>query len=71
MDVSRATGSNEVTDDVASNLNSVVQLTGKLNSCYFGPRANSTYPGFSDPVYAEAYVKVHGFDILLGWFLIA
>ena len=22
--------------------------------------------GFSDPVYAEAYVKVHGFDILLG-----
>lgn len=24
------------------------------------------YPGFSDPIYAEAYVKVHGFDILLG-----
>ncbi|KIM19845.1 hypothetical protein M408DRAFT_334243 [Serendipita vermifera MAFF 305830] len=48
MDVSRATGSNDVNDDVASNLNSVVQLTG-----------------FSDPVYAEAYVKVHGFDILL------
>ena len=22
--------------------------------------------GFSDPVYAEAYVKVHQFDILLG-----
>ena len=22
--------------------------------------------GFSDPIYAEAYVKVHGFDILLG-----
>lgn len=21
--------------------------------------------GFSDPVYAEAYVKIHGFDILL------
>ena len=24
------------------------------------------YAGFSDPIYAEAYVKVHGFDILLG-----
>ena len=24
--------------------------------------------GFSDPIYAEAYVKVHGFDILLGRF---
>lgn len=22
--------------------------------------------GFSDPIYAEAYVKMHGFDILLG-----
>ncbi len=22
--------------------------------------------GFSDPIYAEAYVKVQGFDILLG-----
>ena len=24
--------------------------------------------GFSDPIYAEAYVKVHGFDIMLGPF---
>ncbi|KAG9054126.1 coatomer subunit beta [Serendipita sp. 407] len=48
LDVSRATGSNDVVDDIASNLSSVIQLTG-----------------FSDPVYAEAYVKVHGFDILL------
>jgi coatomer subunit beta len=24
-------------------------------------------PGFSDPIYAEAYVKMHGFDIMLGW----
>lgn len=48
MDVSRATGTGEDSVDVASNLSSVVQLTG-----------------FSDPVYAEAYVKVHGFDIML------
>jgi len=27
--------------------------------------------GFSDPVYAEAYVKIHGFDILLGRSLIS
>ena len=26
----------------------------------------SQLTGFSDAVYAEAYVKVHGFDILLG-----
>ena len=26
----------------------------------------SQLTGFSDPIYAEAYVKVHGFDILLG-----
>lgn len=34
MDVSRATGLNEVTDDVASNLNSVVQLTGKFENSH-------------------------------------
>ena len=26
----------------------------------------SQLTGFSDPIYAEAYVKVHGFDISLG-----
>ena len=26
----------------------------------------SQLTGFSDPIYAEAYVKVHGFDIMLG-----
>ena len=26
----------------------------------------SQLTGFSDPIYAEAYVKVHGFDIQLG-----
>ncbi|KAG9046279.1 coatomer subunit beta [Tulasnella sp. UAMH 9824] len=48
QDVTRATGSAEVQEDLVSNLSRVVQLTG-----------------FSDPVYAEAYVKIHGFDILL------
>ena len=23
-------------------------------------------PGFSDPIYVETYVKMHGFDIMLG-----
>jgi hypothetical protein len=27
------------------------------------------YAGFSDPIYAEAYVKMHGFDIMLGMYL--
>ncbi|KAF8336939.1 coatomer protein [Cantharellus anzutake] len=49
QDVSRATGAEEVKEDLLSNLSRVVQLTG-----------------FSDPVYSEAYVKVHQFDILLG-----
>lgn len=26
----------------------------------------SQLTGFSDPIYAEAYVKMHGFDIMLG-----
>lgn len=28
--------------------------------------SHRTPVGFSDPLYAEAYVKVHGFDIMLG-----
>ncbi|CDO73176.1 hypothetical protein BN946_scf185007.g231 [Trametes cinnabarina] len=52
-DVSRATGSGEVTEDFISNLSRISQLTG-----------------FSDPIYAEAYVKVHGFDILLDVLLV-
>jgi vesicle coat complex subunit len=49
MDLTKATGSGEATEDFASKLSRVVQLTG-----------------FSDPVYAEAYVHVHQFDINLG-----
>lgn len=29
-------------------------------------RRISQLTGFSDPIYAEAYVKMHGFDIMLG-----
>lgn len=31
-----------------------------------GLRNSPIVPGFSDPIYAEAYVKMHGFDIMLG-----
>ncbi|KAJ3204123.1 coatomer subunit beta [Dinochytrium kinnereticum] len=48
LDLNKATGQNEKTDDFASKLSKVVQLTG-----------------FSDPVYAEAYVNVHQYDILM------
>jgi vesicle coat complex subunit len=49
-----------------SNLSRISQLTGELllhvaNIDNIQPRS-----GFSDPIYAEAYVKMHGFDILLG-----
>lgn len=30
----------------------------------------SQLTGFSDPIYAEAYVKMHGFDIMLGRLLL-
>ncbi|KAJ3183421.1 coatomer subunit beta [Geranomyces variabilis] len=48
LDITKATGLGERTDDLASKLSRVIQLTG-----------------FSDPVYAEAYVHVHQYDILL------
>ncbi|KAI8808805.1 adaptin N terminal region-domain-containing protein [Cladochytrium replicatum] len=48
LDLTRATGQNERSDDYISKLSRVVQLTG-----------------FSDSVYAEAYVNVHQYDILL------
>ncbi|KAJ3056955.1 coatomer subunit beta [Rhizophlyctis rosea] len=48
LDLTRATGQGERSDDLVSKLNRVIQLTG-----------------YSDPVYAEAYVNVHQYDILL------
>ncbi|KAH9904065.1 Coatomer, beta subunit [Xylariomycetidae sp. FL2044] len=53
LDLEKATGGNEVSEDLSSKLSRVVQLTG-----------------FSDPVYAEAYVKVHQFDIVLDVLLV-
>jgi coatomer subunit beta len=67
--VSKATGAGETKEDFASSLSRVVQLTGASNSYWNNVSSIIAGLGFSDPVYAEAYVKVHGFDILLGTFL--
>ncbi|KAF2461095.1 adaptin N terminal region-domain-containing protein [Lineolata rhizophorae] len=53
LDLEKATGGDMSSEDLASKLSRVVQLTG-----------------FSDPVYAEAYVKVHQFDIVLDVLLV-
>lgn len=53
LDLEKATGGRDATEDLTSKLSRVVQLTG-----------------FSDPVYAEAYVKVHQFDIVLDVLLV-
>ncbi|KAK9449770.1 adaptin N terminal region-domain-containing protein [Limtongia smithiae] len=53
LDLSKATGTETVSEDLGSKLEKVVQLTG-----------------FSDKVYAEAYVKVHQFDIVLDVLLV-
>ena len=66
-DVGRATGAGEVYEDFISNLNRISQLTGRLRLCSSVLRLMRCFTsGFSDPIYAEAYVKVHGFDIMLG-----
>ncbi len=66
-DLSRATGASEAHEDFLSNLSRISQLTGRFSflALWF-PRLTDVRLGFSDPIYAEAYVKVHGFDILLG-----
>ena len=66
-DVGRATGSVEVREDFISNLSRISQLTGEY--CHERPtqrRIRYELIGFSDPIYAEAYVKMHGLDIMLG-----
>jgi Coatomer beta C-terminal region len=56
-----------VREDFISNLSRVVQLTGEcLMLVVRFSLVNALFAGFSDAVYAEAYVKVHQFDILLG-----
>jgi coatomer subunit beta len=64
-DVGRATGG-DVQEDFISNLSRISQLTGSFVVVFSGHRLTSWLPGFSDPIYAEAYVKMHGFDIMLG-----
>lgn len=66
MALTKATGAGAVNDDFISKLSRVVQLTG-ASRCI--RRRLLTVAGFSDPVYAEAYVQVHQFDINLGAFL--
>ena len=53
MDLDKAMGGDLGSEELASKLSRVVQLTG-----------------FSDPVYVEAYVKVHQFDIILDVLLV-
>lgn len=66
QDLTRATGALEVHEDFMSNLSRISQLTGPFLLLHLKKRVLSTNLGFSDPIYAEAYVKMHGFDILLG-----
>ena len=68
-DVGRATGSGEIQEDFMSSLSRISQLTGtnfEPFKLYRSTRLILPTTGFSDPIYAEAYVKMHGFDILLG-----
>lgn len=53
VDLEKATGGDNATENLSSKLSRVVQLTG-----------------FSDSVYAEAYVQVHQFDIILDVLLV-
>ncbi|KAF2152930.1 Coatomer, beta subunit [Myriangium duriaei CBS 260.36] len=53
LDLDKATGGDSATENIASKLSRVVQLTG-----------------FSDSVYAEAYVQVNQFDIILDVLLV-
>lgn len=66
-DLGKATGAAEVHEDFISNLSRISQLTGERTRWYYVVQCLCLrLSGFSDPIYAEAYVKMHGFDILLG-----
>jgi hypothetical protein len=59
-----------VRDDFISNLSRIPQLTGALCYRFYVQLGHSSLlpePGFPDPIYVETYVKMHGFDIMLGW----
>lgn len=55
-----------------SNLSDISQLTGQLFSNSSNALTNLflSFKGFSDPIYAEAFVKMHGFDIMLDVLLV-
>ena len=61
--------SKKAADDIIDDREDLVRATG-ADSAHEDFLSNlsriSQLTGFSDPIYAEAYVKVHGFDILLG-----
>ena len=59
-DVGRATGSTEIRKYFISNLSRILQLTGNYILFY---KIGYEFVGFSDPMYAEEYVEVHGFNI--------
>ena len=70
-DVGRATGSGEIQEDFMSNLSRISQLTGQLFSNTSNALANFyIFKGFSDPNYAEVFVKMHGFYIMLDVLLV-
>lgn len=52
-DVTLASGSNTVKEDLLSRLNKIMPLTG-----------------FSDPIYAEAFIQVHQYDVVLDVLLV-
>ena len=61
--------SKKAADDIVDDQEDLVRATGAgdAHEDFLSNLSRiSQLTGFSDPIYAEAYVKVHGFDILLG-----
>ncbi|KZT08642.1 coatomer protein [Laetiporus sulphureus 93-53] len=65
--------SKKTADDVIDDVEDVGRATGagEIHEDFISNLSRiSQLTGFSDPIYAEAYVKVHGFDILLDVLLV-
>jgi len=65
--------SKKAADDIIDELEDVSKATGAgdVREDFISNLSRiSQLTGFSDPIYAEAYVKVHGFDILLDVLLV-
>src|ERR1700729_1641990 len=63
----RATGSTEICEYLISNLSRISQLTGGYQLFYLIALQGLTRSHrFPDSIYADPYVKTHGFDIMLG-----